>query len=134
MISLKKSLTLFPPPPTFPTTLLHPHLNTPIKQHPLREKPTFPTVFGIAALSRLWNHRKEYIKLWWRTNVIRGNVWLDQEVTNEPSQEYLLPTLRISSDVSKFKVKNLHRKRLGVRISRIVSEKVRLGMDTQPTY
>jgi len=66
--------------------------------------------------------------------VIRGNVWLDQEVTNEPSQEYLLPTLRISSDVSKFKVKNLHRKRLGVRISRIVSEKVRLGMDTQPTY
>ena len=47
--------------------------------------------------------------------MIRGNVWLDQEVTNEPSQEYLLPTLRISSDVSKFKVKNLHRKRLGVR-------------------
>ena len=85
-------------------------------------------MLGIAASSRLWNHRKEYIKLWWRTNVIRGNVWLDQEVTNEPSQEYLLPTLRISSDVSKFKVKNLHRKRLGVRISRIVSETMRLGM------
>ncbi|KAG5110550.1 hypothetical protein JHK82_039773 [Glycine max] len=51
-----------------------------------------------------------------------------QEVTNEPSEEYLLPTLRISSDVSKFKVENLRGKRLGVRISRIVSETMRLGM------
>ena len=85
-------------------------------------------VFGIASSSRLWNHRKEYIKLWWRPNVTRGNFWLDQEVTNEPSEEYLLPTLRISSDVSKFKVENLRGKRLGVRISRIVSETMRLGM------
>ncbi|KAG4954177.1 hypothetical protein JHK87_039771 [Glycine soja] len=61
-------------------------------------------------------------------NVTRGNFWLDQEVTNEPSEEYLLPTLRISSDVSKFKVENLRGKRLGVRISRIVSETMRLGM------
>uniref|UniRef100_A0A0R0IDE2 Uncharacterized protein n=2 Tax=Glycine subgen. Soja TaxID=1462606 RepID=A0A0R0IDE2_SOYBN len=86
-------------------------------------------VFGIASSSRLWNHRKEYIKLWWRPNETRGNVWLDQEVKSEPSEEHLLPTLRISSDVSKFKVKNPQGDRLGVRISRIVSETVRLGME-----
>ncbi|ESW11795.1 hypothetical protein PHAVU_008G059900 [Phaseolus vulgaris] len=85
-------------------------------------------VFGIGASSRLWKQRKEYIKLWWRPNETRGNVWLDQEVESEPGDETLLPTLRISSDVSKLKVKN-PREELGVRISRIVSETVRLGME-----
>ncbi|XP_047149820.1 uncharacterized protein LOC124821921 [Vigna umbellata] len=85
-------------------------------------------VFGIAASSRLWRQRKEYIKLWWRPNETRGIVWLDQEVKIEPGDETLLPTLRISSDVSKLKVKN-PREELGVRISRIVSETVRLGME-----
>ncbi|KAL9296988.1 hypothetical protein ACSQ67_022884 [Phaseolus vulgaris] len=85
-------------------------------------------VFGIGASSRLWKQRKEYIKLWWRPNETRGNVWLDQEVETEPGDETLLPTLRISSDVSKLKVKN-PREELGVRISRIVSETVRLGME-----
>ena len=98
----KKALPSSHHHPLFLTTLLHPHLNTPIKQHPLRKKTNISLiVFGMAASSRLWNHRKEYIKLWWRPNVTRGNFWLDQEVTNEPSEEYLLPTLRISSDVSK---------------------------------
>jgi len=86
-------------------------------------------VFGIGASSKLWSQRKEYIKLWWRPNETRGNVWLDQAVKTEPGDETLLPTLRVSSDVSKlFKVKN-PREELGVRISRIVSETVRLGME-----
>ncbi|XP_061361233.1 uncharacterized protein LOC133305114 [Gastrolobium bilobum] len=86
-------------------------------------------VFGIGASAKLWNHRKEYIKLWWRPNETRGNVWLDQEVKNEPGDEYLLPTLKISSDTSKFKYKHPHGNRSGIRISRIVSETVRLGME-----
>lgn len=85
-------------------------------------------VFGIAASAKLWNHRKEYIKLWWRPNETRGNVWLDQEVKTDPVDDdgYLLPTLKISSDTSRFKYKHPHGNRSGIRISRIVSETVRL--------
>ncbi|KAK7295119.1 hypothetical protein RJT34_18023 [Clitoria ternatea] len=87
-------------------------------------------VFGIGASSMLWNHRKEYIKLWWRPNETRGNVWLDQEVKIEGGDEHLvLPTLRISGDTSRFKYKHPRGNRSGIRISRIVSETVRLGME-----
>ncbi|XP_014511439.1 uncharacterized protein LOC106770129 [Vigna radiata var. radiata] len=85
-------------------------------------------MFGIAASSRLWRQRKGYMKLWWRPNETRGIVWLDQEVKSEAGDKTLLPTLRISSDVSKFKVKNPGEE-LGVRISRIMSKTVRLGME-----
>ncbi|KAG6391099.1 hypothetical protein SASPL_148848 [Salvia splendens] len=35
-------------------------------------------VFGIAASAKLWEQRKEYIKLWWRPEMgMRGIVWLD---------------------------------------------------------
>ncbi|KAK7340289.1 hypothetical protein VNO77_20991 [Canavalia gladiata] len=86
-------------------------------------------VFGIGASSMLWNHRKEYIKLWWRPNETRGRVWLDQQVETEPGDEYLLPTLKISSDTSKFKYKHPRGNRSGIRISRIVSETMRLKME-----
>uniref|UniRef100_M8ATP5 Uncharacterized protein n=1 Tax=Aegilops tauschii TaxID=37682 RepID=M8ATP5_AEGTA len=37
-------------------------------------------VFGIAASSRFWDKRKEYIKVWWRPRgAMRGYVWLDRE-------------------------------------------------------
>ncbi|KAL2330255.1 hypothetical protein Fmac_017836 [Flemingia macrophylla] len=91
-------------------------------------------VFGIGASSRLWAHRKEFIKLWWRPNETRGNVWLDQQLPNKTTEEeednHLLPTLRVSSDVSKLIMKRRNPRgdtTLGVRISRIVSETVRLG-------
>ncbi|XP_027351377.1 uncharacterized protein LOC113862491 [Abrus precatorius] len=86
-------------------------------------------VFGIGASSKLWNHRKEYIKLWWRPNETRGNVWLDQQVKTEPGDEYLVPTLKISSDSSKFKYKHPRGNKSGIRISRIVSETVKLRME-----
>ncbi|KAL1360492.1 hypothetical protein HN51_005891 [Arachis hypogaea] len=85
-------------------------------------------VFGIGATSNFWNHRKQYIKLWWRPNVTRGNVWLDQKVQIEHGEESLLPTLRVSSDTSKFKYNHPNGHRSGIRLSRIVSETVRLKM------
>ena len=114
----------------------NPHILSPIK-HQIKPIPKLPLeqktnishiVFGIGASSKLWNHRKEYIKLWWKPNITRGNVWLDKEVKIEPSDKKLLPTLKISSDTSKFKYKHPHGTRSGIRISRIVSETVKLRL------
>lgn len=37
-------------------------------------------VFSIAASSKLWGKRKNYIKLWWKEDKMRGIVWLDNPV------------------------------------------------------
>ncbi|GFP94857.1 hypothetical protein PHJA_001630100 [Phtheirospermum japonicum] len=85
-------------------------------------------VFGIAASSSLWTQRKEYIKLWWRPNETRGVVWLDNNVKVTTSEKENLPEIRISGDTSKFDYTNKQGKRSALRISRIISETLRLGM------
>ncbi|XVF73142.1 hypothetical protein PTKIN_Ptkin12aG0177800 [Pterospermum kingtungense] len=84
-------------------------------------------VFGIAASARLWEQRKKYVKLWWKPQQMRGAVWLDNGVKNG-TDDHLLPTLKISSDTSKFKYKNPKGRRSAIRISRVVSETLRLGL------
>nr|ACR35133.1 unknown [Zea mays] len=62
-------------------------------------------VFGIAASSRFWDKRKEYIKVWWRPRgAMRGYVWLDRKVreSNMSTARTGLPDIRISSDTSAF--------------------------------
>ncbi|XP_020977516.1 uncharacterized protein LOC107635055 isoform X2 [Arachis ipaensis] len=127
------------PPSSAPPPLLlsHQQTTTPTKQdhhqpivlddHKSRTNLSH-IVFGIGATSKFWNHRKQYIKLWWRPNVTRGNVWLDQKVQIEHGEDSLLPTLRVSSDTSKFKYNHPNGHRSGIRLSRIVSETVRLKM------
>ncbi|OMO78811.1 hypothetical protein CCACVL1_14090 [Corchorus capsularis] len=83
-------------------------------------------VFGIAASARLWDRRKNYIKLWWKPRQMRGVVWLDKAVKNG-SGDHLLPPVKISSDTSEFKYKNPKGHRSAIRISRIISETLRLG-------
>lgn len=84
--------------------------------------------FGIAASSNLWNKRKEYIKLWWRPERgMRGIVWLDSPVETHRNESGRLPELRISGDTSRFAYKNKQGHRSAIRISRIVSETLRLG-------
>ncbi|XP_022770467.1 uncharacterized protein LOC111313884 [Durio zibethinus] len=85
-------------------------------------------VFGIAASARLWDHRKNYIKLWWKPQHMRGIVWLDEAVNNG-TDDHFLPPIKISSDTSKFKYKNPKGHRSAIRISRIVSETLRLGLE-----
>ncbi|KAK4764569.1 hypothetical protein SAY86_025659 [Trapa natans] len=83
-------------------------------------------VFGIAASANLWQKRKEYIKLWWRPKQMRGVVWLERMVRtykNEP-----LPEIRISGSTSRFKYSNRQGHRSALRISRVVSETLRLGL------
>lgn len=84
-------------------------------------------VFGIGASSSTWEHRRNYIRTWWRPNVTRGHVWLDKPVKNS-SIDHLLPPIKVSGDTSKFQYKNPIGTRDAIRISRIVSESFRLGL------
>ncbi|GER51128.1 hypothetical protein STAS_28484 [Striga asiatica] len=100
----------------------------------LQSQPLDPThlnhiVFGIAASSSLWENRKEYIKLWWQPNKTRGVVWLDKRVEISPHERHILPETRISGDTSRFDYTNKQGKRSALRISRIVSETLRMGME-----
>ncbi|CAN4100915.1 unnamed protein product [Withania somnifera] len=82
-------------------------------------------VFGIAASTNLWDKRKEYIKLWWRPGGMRGVVWLDKNVTINKYEG--LPEIRISGNTSKFSYTNPQGNRSALRISRVVSETLRLN-------
>ncbi|XP_043717353.1 uncharacterized protein LOC122665303 isoform X2 [Telopea speciosissima] len=84
-------------------------------------------VFGIAASATLWEQRKNYIKLWWRPKEMRGIVWLDKPVKTYRDEG--LPPVKISGDTSRFDYKNKQGHRSAIRISRIVSETLRLGME-----
>ncbi|KAJ9543718.1 hypothetical protein OSB04_023425 [Centaurea solstitialis] len=83
-------------------------------------------VFGIAASSSLWRWRKEYIKLWWRPGETRGVVWLDNQVRTKRNES--LPEIRISRDTSRFRYTNRQGTRSAIRISRVVSETMKLGL------
>ncbi|KAL3850735.1 hypothetical protein ACJIZ3_012617 [Penstemon smallii] len=107
-----------PPPPPPPSTN-----SSPSEQDDTQTK---HVVFCIAASSSLWENRKEYIKLWWRTGETRGVVWLDNEVTI--TRDEGLPDIRVSQDTSEFEYTNRQGKRAAIRISRIVSETLRMGM------
>ncbi|KAK8990494.1 hypothetical protein V6N11_009193 [Hibiscus sabdariffa] len=83
-------------------------------------------VFGIAASSNLWETRKEYIKAWWRPNETRGVVWVDKKLKTYENEQ--LPQVRISQDTSRFKYTNTQGSRSALRITRVVSETLKLGM------
>ncbi|KAG2331055.1 hypothetical protein Bca52824_002235 [Brassica carinata] len=89
-------------------------------------------VFGIAASSSLWKHRSEYVKTWWRPNgEMKGYVWLDKPVNDTVSSTSALPEIKISSDTSSFKYRYRRGHRSAIRITRIVSEIVRLLNGTE---
>ncbi|XP_010676434.2 uncharacterized protein LOC104892257 [Beta vulgaris subsp. vulgaris] len=92
-------------------------------------------VFGIGGSASLWEGRKKYIKIWYNKSEMRGIVWLDGDVsTGEEGEEEgkedkkKLPEVRISEDTSKFRYTNKQGHRSAIRISRIVSETLRLGL------
>lgn len=85
-------------------------------------------VFGIAASSKLWEQRREYIKVWYRPKQMRGVVWLDDRVRSTADDKQKLPPVRISGDTSKFAYTNRQGHRSAIRISRIVTETLRLKL------
>ncbi|WRX17970.1 Protein of unknown function DUF604 - like 6 [Theobroma cacao] len=120
------------------TTTRHPHRD--VREKPvvvqMQRTPHKPNlteihdvVFGIAASSKLWQQRKEYIKIWYKPNQMRGVVWLDDRVKYSPEDKRTLPPVRVSSDTSNFAYTNRQGHRSAIRISRIVTETLRLKMD-----
>lgn len=80
-------------------------------------------VFGIAGSAKLWDQRKNYIKLWWRPKEMRGVVWVDSRVKTRPEED--LPAVNVSEDTTRFAYSNRQGHRSAIRISRIVSETFR---------
>ncbi|CAN8272831.1 unnamed protein product [Cochlearia groenlandica] len=108
LILFHSNHTSLPPPPPPVTDLGH-------------------VVFGIAASAKLWKQRKEYIKIWYKPDQMRGFVWLEKPV-NKSDDEISLPEVRISGDTSKFPYKNKQGHRSAIRLSRIVTETLELGL------
>lgn len=89
-------------------------------------------VFGIAASAKLWKHRRDYVKLWWKPNgEMNGVVWLDEHIDQNDTVSTTLPPIKISSDTARFKYRYPNGHRSAIRITRIVSETVRLLNGTE---
>ncbi|MCD7468890.1 hypothetical protein HAX54_007437 [Datura stramonium] len=85
-------------------------------------------LFGIGGSAKTWKNRSRYSGLWWRPNVTRGFVWLDEKPDeNEPWPE-ISPPYRVSQDTSEFKYTCWFGERSAVRITRIVKESFELGL------
>ncbi|KAL6181755.1 hypothetical protein ACLB2K_048404 [Fragaria x ananassa] len=84
-------------------------------------------VFGIAGSSGLWKQRKEYVRLWWLPDDMRGHVWMEEKVREEQNDESL-PPIMVSEDISRFRYTNPTGHPSGLRISRIISECFRLRL------
>lgn len=84
-------------------------------------------IFGIAGSSQLWKRRKEYVRLWWRPNEMRGHIWLEEPVPPEDG-DYSLPPVMVSEDISRFRYTNPTGHPSGLRISRIITECFRLRL------
>ncbi|KAI3447712.1 hypothetical protein Pfo_004377, partial [Paulownia fortunei] len=86
-------------------------------------------VFGIGGSAEMWGRRRHYCELWWKPNITRGFVWLDEEPGKggEPWPE-TSPPYKVSADTARFKYTNLYGSRSAVRIARIVKESFELGL------
>uniref|UniRef100_A0A7C9DT44 Uncharacterized protein n=1 Tax=Opuntia streptacantha TaxID=393608 RepID=A0A7C9DT44_OPUST len=86
-------------------------------------------VFGIGASATLWDQRKNYIKIWFnRSENMRGIVWVEEQIHTDERTDNDLPEIRISGDTNQFPYTNPQGHPSAIRISRIVSETLRLGL------
>ncbi|XP_058220251.1 uncharacterized protein LOC131330631 [Rhododendron vialii] len=88
-------------------------------------------VFGIASNGNSWLKRKEYVKLWWRPNRMRGCVFLDNMPPNaapdNDSDSSSLPPICISENTTRFQYTYRGGLRSAIRVARVVSETVALN-------
>lgn len=86
-------------------------------------------VFGIASNELSWSKRKEYVKLWWKPQKMRGCVFLEKMPffsSNDTNNESL-PPICISEDTSYFRYTHKGGKPSAIRVARVVLETVRLN-------
>ncbi|CAI9112793.1 OLC1v1013286C1 [Oldenlandia corymbosa var. corymbosa] len=89
-------------------------------------------VFGIASSKNSWLRRKEFVRLWWRPEVMRGCVFLEEKPVNLSTSlqndTVSLPPVCISGDTSRFPYTyKLFGQRSAIRVARVVSETVALN-------
>ena len=85
--------------------------------------------FGIGGSAKTWNQRLRYCELWWKPNVTRGFVWLDEKPPNDENLPPTSPPYKICQDTSRFKYTSSYGSRSAVRMARIVKESFELGLD-----
>ncbi|KAD3642073.1 hypothetical protein R6Q59_004689 [Mikania micrantha] len=83
-------------------------------------------VFGIASNAKSWPKRKEYVKMWWKPDQMRGCVFLDVPL-DDNTVPSLLPPVCISDDTSRFRYTWRGGLRSAIRVARVVSETVALN-------
>ncbi|KAL3684870.1 hypothetical protein R1sor_002892 [Riccia sorocarpa] len=83
-------------------------------------------VFGIGASADMWTNRSQFLKIWW-TPKTRGYVWTDREL----GENWTVgdPPYRVSGDTTHIRYTHKTGRRDAIRISRIVSETFRLGLE-----
>ncbi|CAN0914575.1 hypothetical protein LINGRAHAP2_LOCUS28659 [Linum grandiflorum] len=88
-------------------------------------------IFGIASNKKSWLNRKEYVKLWWKPQQMKGCVFLetplDDHDRNFGTDNSSLPPVCISEDTSRFRYTFKKGLRSAIRVARVVSETVALN-------
>ncbi|KAK1561900.1 hypothetical protein Q3G72_002722 [Acer saccharum] len=86
-------------------------------------------MFGIAGSAKTWYGRRSYIELWWKPNVTRGFVWLDEKPPANYTWPETSPAYKISADTSRFNYTCWYGSRSALRLTRIVKESLEVGLD-----
>ncbi|KAK4748242.1 hypothetical protein SAY87_014828 [Trapa incisa] len=85
-------------------------------------------LFGIGGSASTWDNRRHYCELWWRPNITRGFVWLDESPQKNVTWPEGSPPYRVSEDTSRFEYTCWYGQRSAIRIARIVKESFDLGL------
>nr|VDD41584.1 unnamed protein product [Brassica oleracea] len=85
-------------------------------------------VFGIGSSLNSWPARRDYVKLWWDTQRMRGCVFVDSHLSSleNNTDSHLLPPICVSEDTSRFRYTWAGGDRNAIRIARCVLETVRM--------
>jgi hypothetical protein len=97
-------------------------------------------LFGIGGSAKTWKKRRHYNELWWKPNITRGFVWLEEKPSSVSSKKKKhsnddvawpenSPPYKVSGNTSRFKYTCWYGSRSAIRIARIVKESFELGLD-----
>ncbi|XP_047331742.1 uncharacterized protein LOC124935350 [Impatiens glandulifera] len=81
--------------------------------------------FGIGSSIKSWVNRQHYSNLYWKNNITKGFIWLDENPKSWPKSS---PPYRVSSNTTHLKYTCKYGSRSAVRIARIVKESFEFGM------
>lgn len=86
-------------------------------------------LFGIGGSAKTWNKRRHYSELWWKPNITRGFVWLEEKPSDKVTWPQTSPPYKVSGNTSGFKYSCWYGSRSAIRIARIVKESFELGLE-----